>query len=364
MISFSFHSLAYYATTVIGHPYIYHRCCQKAVEDIGGKFFGYTTLSCTIEPLAEGWFKWFHPIHNRKGRRGFFKDCIKLFKAKAEEEKRIFFLEFFGRRDFRLFALAALIFAKKRDQIWVLYRDDFTTKRKKDWSAVFTFTHLLKRRFGKRFVTLTDSALLATYYEKQFKQPLPVMPIPHALAKEPLWPLAEKVVCSWPGEPRKDKGSKEIAKLTQINDPLAARVVLDTSGAVLFPSLKNQIQLQLRRVGLDHEEYFKTLFASDVVLLPYDPHLYKWRTSGIFVEAVIAGKIPLVKEGSWLAFELKRFQLSELIVDWENPSFFTHLFTLLQKEEVREKLARMQKSYIQEHNLPVFTEKMREIICK
>ncbi len=83
-----------------------------------------------------------------------------------------------------------------------------------------------------------------------------------------------------------------------------------------------------------------------LILLPYDPIVYQSSTSGIFVEVIIAGKLPLVKEGSWLSHELKKFNLPELIVDWQRPDFFTHAKTLLHSDEIQEKLEQMRKVYL------------------
>ena len=114
--------------------------------------------------------------------------------------------------------------------------------------------------------------------------------------------------------------------------------------------------------SLSREEYLTWLLGSDIILLPYDPIIYRMATSGIFVEAVCAGKIPLVKKGSWLAHELIKFDLTELIVDWENPLFFSHLTFLIKSVKIREKLEIMQLTYQQFHSVESFSMKMHEIM--
>ena len=74
---------------------------------------------------------------------------------------------------------------------------------------------------------------------------------------------------------------------------------------------------------LTRTEYLMQLAISDLVLLPYDALAYKERTSGIFIETIVAGKMPAVTRGTWMAGELARYDLSELIVDWNAPAVLT-----------------------------------------
>ena len=54
----------------------------------------------------------------------------------------------------------------------------------------------------------------------------------------------------------------------------------------------------------------------DFVLLPYDKKIYAECNLGIFVEAIVAGKITLVSADTWMAYELNKFKLTELVIDW------------------------------------------------
>lgn len=359
---FSFHSIAQNANNESGHFFHYQLFCQRAIEKKVTAFHAYLPLNAELSEVPPGWKKWFHPFFNRRNRSLFWKDCRRLFQQPSTEG-RIFFIEFFARKDFRLFALAALLHGKRKDAIWVFYRDDLTVRRKKDLAVIRFFSKCLAWKFKKRFVPLTDSELLANYYQSWFGKRPAVLPIPHTHFCPSLsFAKNERLVCTWLGPPRPEKGAKEISKLVQIQDPLSSRIQLDISGATLFPSVTNQVELHLRKALLTEEEYFDSLFKSDVVLLPYDPEKYKWRTSGPFVEAIVAGKMPLVKKGSWLAYELERFDLSELIVDWENPDFFTHLLTLFQSSEIREKLKRMQSAYAEWHSQKKFASIFQELL--
>ena len=56
--------------------------------------------------------------------------------------------------------------------------------------------------------------------------------------------------------------------------------------------------------ALGSEEYRRLLFAADVVVIPYDRDHYYARSSGVFAEALAAGKPVVVPAGTWMAAEL------------------------------------------------------------
>ncbi len=50
-------------------------------------------------------------------------------------------------------------------------------------------------------------------------------------------------------------------------------------------------------------DYYRLLSSADIVLCFYDPKAYRARSSGIFAEAVAAGKPTIVSAGTWMASE-------------------------------------------------------------
>ena len=48
-------------------------------------------------------------------------------------------------------------------------------------------------------------------------------------------------------------------------------------------------------------EYFRLLAAADIVLIPYSAERYRYRSSGVLVEAMAAGKVVVTSAGSWMA---------------------------------------------------------------
>ncbi len=95
--------------------------------------------------------------------------------------------------------------------------------------------------------------------------------------------------------------------------------------------------------------------ASDVILLPYDSAIYAARTSGIFCEAISAGKLTVVIDGIWIASELRRHKLDELIIDRHGDNLAERVFQLHEDAEVRRKIVEMQMAYRALHNTHGFT---------
>ena len=66
---------------------------------------------------------------------------------------------------------------------------------------------------------------------------------------------------------------------------------------------------------LSEEAYLQLLRDADVLLLPYRPETYKERTSGVFCEALSAGKPVIVSEGSLMARQVSRERIGWLVRD-------------------------------------------------
>lgn len=58
---------------------------------------------------------------------------------------------------------------------------------------------------------------------------------------------------------------------------------------------------------LSTEAYRELVLSSDVILVPYDRDNYYARSSGIFAEALVAGKPVVVPAGTWMALQLEPF---------------------------------------------------------
>ncbi|MCH9609695.1 MAG: hypothetical protein S4CHLAM45_00850 [Chlamydiales bacterium] len=360
MKKYSFHSINHHCEGEKGHFYNYHLSVQQAALSCCKSVNVYIPFKAHFFEEPPGWIRFFNPFNSRRKRRRFWRDLCRLFRKK-EQDKRIFFLEFFGKKDFTLIALAAIFFAKKSDQFWVLYRLDFKGREKK---SIQLFSKLLQWRLKDHFIPLTDSELLADIFSRWFgKRPL-VMPIPHTFVSKEKKKQQKRLIC-YVGGGRQNQGREILSTLMTLPDPASKRFEFSLPGDFLFPPIENKLRVKLRKISTTKKEYQAAIDRCDIFLLPCDPIAYKRGTSGLFVEAVVSGKLPFVKEGSWLAHELRRFDLSELIIDWESHEIFSQLILLIEDKRVREKFKVMQSTYQNYHseqNFSAIFQKLTNLI--
>jgi hypothetical protein len=112
--------------------------------------------------------------------------------------------------------------------------------------------------------------------------------------------------------------------------------------------------------NLSREKYIEWLKKADVVLLPYLPERYRCRSSGIFIEVITLGNIPAVSDGTWMADECRKFDLHEVIFQWDEKNLIERLYQLSQNEKVIKKVQIMQKYYLEFHTVKNFADVMRQ----
>ena len=66
--------------------------------------------------------------------------------------------------------------------------------------------------------------------------------------------------------------------------------------------------------------YYELLEKSGIVILPYRKETFRTAVSNVFIEAVVAGKVPIVADDTFMAEELKKYGLKDLIFDLEDIS--------------------------------------------
>ena len=72
---------------------------------------------------------------------------------------------------------------------------------------------------------------------------------------------------------------------------------------------------------LSRERFMALLHEVDCVVLPYDPDRYRLRTSGLFVEALGAGRPVVTTAGSWMASVIEEHRLPALFMEkFDAPS--------------------------------------------
>lgn len=275
-------------------------------------------------------------------------DFMKIFLFR--KGARLFFIESFNDSHLKALSLAVRLFARKNDRIWFLIRDVWTGCG----VGPITGPQYLKRlKTCKGFTLLTDSAKFLPVLEETFHCKAHLFPVLLLEEERKMEKTSQqRLVCLFHGKPRKSKGVEHIHSLLESQDPSTRRFEMAFSFA--FPATErkvdNALHVRCFEEALPREDYLKELQESSIVLLPYLPENYRFRTSGIFVEAIFWGKLVVVHEETWLAYELRKYGLEKLIVDWKNPYFFSHLLTLYEDEEIAKKLKNMQHSYRKLHS--------------
>jgi hypothetical protein len=115
---------------------------------------------------------------------------------------------------------------------------------------------------------------------------------------------------------------------------------------------------------MPRRDYIGWLKFADIILVPYEPSAYADRTSGVFADAIASGSIPVTIDGTWMAHELQKYGLGELILDWDNPEITRVLFSLREQPCLRTKLDRMRDDYAMFHSMPGYARTLERILAE
>jgi glycosyltransferase involved in cell wall biosynthesis len=177
----------------------------------------------------------------------------------------------------------------------------------------------------------TDSDILKEKYKAIFQRPVAHLPLVISRrASECYRPPGNPPHFVCLGNARKEKGFAEIlAAIDILNSDGGlpdARFTLQSSdpdehSAAALAGFRSAAAKCVSMVArpLDDDGYLRLLRDSDVLLLPYHVERYRDRTSGVFCEAMTAGKPAIATEGSFLGLEVHRQGIGWLARD-RDPS--------------------------------------------
>jgi glycosyltransferase involved in cell wall biosynthesis len=172
--------------------------------------------------------------------------------------------------------------------------------------------HLSRAHFA------TDSEILKEKYQAILQRPVTQLPLVISRrASECHKPPGRPVHFVCLGNAREEKGYVEILSAIDILNSdgglTDARFTLQSSdpdacSAAALAGFRsaNAERVSVIRRPLDDESYLRLLKDTDVLLLPYHVQRYGDRTSGVFCEAMTAGKPAIVSAGSFLGLEVSR----------------------------------------------------------
>ena len=170
----------------------------------------------------------------------------------------------------------------------------------------------------------SDTEELAAIYRTLTGQPVGVLPIAFrhdlilaAVAAAPSRPADAPIIVGYLGNARLEKGFQHLPDLVeQVTGRLGwgGKVRFRFQSPFNIPAGEPGIGVARARLGgfpaelvalddrvLTTEQYYRMLAEIDVLVLPYDSQRYDIRSSGILVQARVAGKPMVAPEGSWIA---------------------------------------------------------------
>lgn len=340
MIRPHFFCLAPHLKNESGHLCAYLQCVERAVRQQVASFKLFMLSNADLPHCPKNWISHFNHKH-----KWFGKSYRSILKNEGKDaERRIFLCEQFSFINALHFIFAFLFWSRPSDEYWLILRHDFDSLKFRGIvrQAIYRFLH---RKINNRLKLITDSFLLQLELGKRLRLPLHVLPLPHTTLPMEIQQKThsvDRIRCYWAGPPRLTKGWEDIRYILTLRSPTETIEMVASQEAGLTSSTIQTIALPS---VLKHQQYWQELINCDVLLFPYHPVLYRYSTSGIFVEGVIAGKIPVVRDDTWMASELRRFDLQELIVDWRDRNFWQNIVRLSKDFDVTHKLVLMRQEY-------------------
>jgi len=359
-----------------GHLYEYNKAVGEAARLAGWEHRAAVRAAARVAVLPPGWdlclgstTTWLTkgPLARlEKGWRLFLSLAAYLRRQARQDRPIILFLEWFNFVHLLPFTLAlATVLRRQAFSIWVVHRLEAGT----DWQtrANFFLLRCLAALVAGRLVHLSDSELVARELSR-FGYRVRLLPVPHTALEEPFGTPIAAAQTNWvawlPGQAMPEKGLDHVRRLAALTNPSADSLLLVASQSSGLTQAPGACQVVLLPDVLPRSEYLAWMRRADVILLPYNPAVFRARTSGIFVEAVVAGKLPVVTAGTWMAHELLKYDLPELILDWTSPTVLCDLLRLAHADDVRAKLRRMQSAYAQFHSVPGYADTMQRVFAE
>lgn len=190
---------------------------------------------------------------------------------------------------------AILFFKKGRTAVGTSFQDwDDYSLRMKSFSKV-------RKAFINRGLKKLDLCIM-TYPEYHPSVEHVFLPDYYREEKEKkLFALPKKEQILFIGEVRKGKGVDKLLKLfgnKKILLPLLIKGKFTDNSLKRIFDKKYSESIMVEDKNLSNDEYWRALSESKYVILPYDKETYKGRTSGVLLDAVFVGAIPIAPR--WL----------------------------------------------------------------
>ena len=190
---------------------------------------------------------------------------------------------------------------------------------------------------SKYFRLIVDSDLLQEEYSLITDIPVQLVPIPHTMyqnvfSNDDIEKKSQNKLLTYLGNARSTKGFQYLPyliekiqnelKLGEWEAEFQANVMfLRDRESVISVSLMRNLPVKLLEKELSLREYESLLKRSSLVLIPYQLLYYYSQTSGVFCEALGAGKPVVVPRGTWMANQLKGKNIGVTFIPGDRVSF-------------------------------------------
>ena len=109
-----------------------------------------------------------------------------------------------------------------------------------------------------------------------------------------------------------------------------------------------KMDINLISKSLDNEEYYNLLSRADIILMPYQTdvsvqHHVLGGTSGIVLETMARGKIPIVPANTWLSLQVEKFNSGKIFSG--NDDFFSKTIEAINEFDTLKPIAEANKEY-------------------
>ena len=205
-------------------------------------------------------------------------------------------------------------------------------------------------------IYFSDTELLVKHNTTILGYPVALLPIPHIedeFRQGKGYDRSKPLLCWWPGAPRQLKGLDLVSELLG-RLPAIADIKVVAARSSGFD--RHSKHFQPAPDNLKRTAYVAQMLQSDVILTPYDPHAYAMNSSGIFVEAICAGKVVLSLEGTWMAHELMTFGLREFILTTDINQWINMLINLSEGTVDIKGFTLMRRKYLEFHSKKTFND--------
>lgn len=357
-----------------GHFFNYHRAVNQAAELLGWRYVVAAPRTNSITDWPTHWQKcledpnptfkpsWLSLLFTKRRYRKSLSSYLKHHSA--PQGRNIVFAEYISLRQFRPLVSALARRPSKNLSFWMLFRF-VPQKLPGDMEGFRRCMKTIIWLLGRENVRiLVDTQDLVKHYEEFLDLPVHVMPIPHTsevLAEETSRPT-HKLICWCRGLPKPNMGVEVIEKLLNTPNALAGKVkLLFSEKALDHKPLGALTEFEILPEVLPQHDYMACMRDSDFILLPYSPKAYNGNSSGVFVEAITYGKIPLVTDGTWTARELRQYDLECLIIDWKRPDLAAEIVRISEDRSIRTRIETMQQAYQKYHCVESFAKAMNQL---